>query len=110
MQDIALNWNAKKCSVTNVKKGELVQGTGVKLDDKFLGALEDIRQDDKMALGCAAVIWSSPLSDENRVIASNQFALPVLSYVMWTQRWPLTELRRIDSKVRKIIVENGGKH
>ena len=71
-----------------------------------------------MALDCAAkvylkrmsVIWSSPLSDENHVIASNQFALPVLSYLMRTQRWPLTELRRIDREVRKIIVENGGKH
>ena len=57
-----------------------------------------------------SVIWSSPLSDENCVIASNQFALPVLSYLMWTQRWPLRELRRIDREVRKIIVENGGKH
>ena len=71
-----------------------------------------------MALGCAAkvylkwmsVIRSSPLSDENRIIASNQFALPVLSYLMRTQRWPLTELGRIDREVRKIIVENGGKH
>ena len=85
---------------------------------KFLGVLEDIRQDDKMALGCAAnvyhkrmsVIWSSPQSDENHIIASNQFALPVLTYLMWTQRWPSTEIRRIDREVRKIIVENGGKH
>ena len=131
MQDIGLNWNAKKCSVINVKKGEQVQGTEVKLDEKeviknlnagtqykFLGVLENIRQEDKLALECAAkvylqrmsVIWSSPLSDENRVIASNQFALPVLSYLMWTQRWPVAELRRIDREVRKIIVENGGKH
>ena len=29
---------------------------------------------------------------------------------MWTQHWPLTELRKIDREARKIIVENGGKH
>ena len=57
-----------------------------------------------------SVIWSSPLSDENRVKASNQFALPVLSYLMWTQTWPLAELRRVDREARRIIVENGSKH
>lgn len=58
MQDIGLKWNAKKCSVTNVKKGEQVQGTEVKLDEKevikhledgaeykSLGVPDDIRQD-----------------------------------------------------------------
>ena len=57
-----------------------------------------------------SIIWSSPLSDENRVRASNQFALPVVSYVMWTQTWPLAELRRVDREARRIIVENGSKH
>ena len=85
---------------------------------KFLGVLENLKQDDKLALKVAAkvflrrmsVIWSSPLSDFNRVIASNQFALPVMSYLMWTQNWPITELKRIDREARKIIIENGGKH
>ena len=70
-------------------------------------------QDEKLALECAAkayLIWSSPLSDSNRVTASNQFALPVLSYLMWTQHWPITELRVIDREARKIICENGGQH
>ena len=69
-----------------------------------------------MVLECAAreylrrlsIIWSSPLSDFNRVAASNQFALPVLGYLMWTQHWPITELKILDREVRKIIVENGG--
>ena len=56
------------------------------------------------------MIWLSPLSDFNRVIASNQFALPVVSYLMWTQNWPITELKRIDREARKIIIENSGKH
>ena len=29
---------------------------------------------------------------------------------MWTQQWPATELKKIDRKARKIVVENGGKH
>ena len=51
--------------------------------NKFLGVLENLKEDDKLALEVAAkvflrrmsVIWSRPLSDFNRVIASNQFAL-----------------------------------
>ena len=29
---------------------------------------------------------------------------------MWTQQWPVTELKRLDREARKIVVENGGKH
>ena len=44
------------------------------------------------------------------IIATNQFAHPVLNYLMWTQHWPITELRVVDRETRKIIHENGGKH
>ena len=57
-----------------------------------------------------SIIWSRPLSDCNRVQATNQYALPVLRYLMWTQHWPLSELRDADRAAQKIIVENGGKH
>ena len=77
-----------------------------------------MRQEERMSLECAAkeflrrmfIIWSSPLSDHNRVTASNQFALLVLGYVMRTQQWPVTELKNLDKEGRKIVVENGGKH
>ena len=85
---------------------------------KFLGALESVIQEDRLYLECEAkgylrrmsVIWSSPVSDHNRVTASNQPALPLLNYLIWTQHWPLTEMRKIDREARKIIVESGGKH
>ena len=56
-----------------------------------------------------SVIWLSSLSDDYKVVASNQFALPVLTYFMWTQVWPIAELQRLDRESQKIIV-NGGKH
>ena len=85
---------------------------------KFLGVLENLKQEDKLVLKSAtevylqrmSVIWCSPLSDYNWVHASNQFALPVLTYYMRTQQWPIAELQQIDRETRKIIVENGGKH
>ena len=80
--------------------------------------LESLKQEEKLALQSAAkdylwrlsVIWSSPLSDYHRVVASNQFAIPAMSYYKWTQRWPITELKQIDREASKIVVENGGKH
>ena len=60
-----------------------------------------------------SIIWSSPLSDRNRVTASNQFALPVLGYLIRTQQWPVTELKRLDREARTKAFkngENGGKH
>ena len=77
-----------------------------------------MKREDSQVLKCAAkvylqrmsVIWSSPLSDFNKDMASNQFALPILSYLMWTQVWPIAELQRLDRETRKVIVENGAKH
>ena len=132
MGDIGLLWNERKCVVVNVKRGCLQElAPGLKIDEqqlikslkedsqyKFLGVLESIKQEDSLVLESAArvylqrlsVIWSSPLSDHHKVVATNQFALPVLVYFMWTQVWPITELQRLDRESRKIMVENGGKH
>ena len=80
--------------------------------------LENAKQQDDLVLEKAekeylkrlSVIWSTPLSDYYKVLASNQFALPVLSYFMWTHVWPISDLQRIDRETRKIMVENGAKH
>ena len=114
MQDIGLHWNQKKCSVVHVKRGaQVLDESGMRMDEtttitalgegkhyKFLGVLENVQQDERLALACAAkeylrrisIIWFSPLSDCNRVQATNQYALPVLRYLMWTQHWTLSEL------------------
>ena len=88
------------------------------LSNRPLGVLENIKQKDVLAFERASkeylkglsVIWSSPLSDVNKVTASNQYAFPLISYLMPTQRWPMSKLQRINREVRKVIVENGGKH
>ena len=130
--DIGLLWNERKCAVVNVKLGCLQElAPGLKIGEqqlikclkegsqyKFLGVLEGIKQEYSLVLESMArvylqrlsVIWSSPLSDHHKVVATNQFALPVLVYFMWTQVWPITELQRLDRESRKIMVENGGKH
>ena len=122
----------QKCNVIHVRRGKGVKDAAdLKLNEatlvknleagssyKFLGVKESTLQEEKLALAVAAkvylhrlsVIWTSPLSDANRVKATNQFVLPVLTYPMWTQHWPLAELREIDRETRKLVSENGGKH
>ena len=56
------------------------------------------------------VIWSSQLSEWKKVKSTNEIALSTFMYLMWTQRWPLAELKQIDRRVRKIIVAIGGRH
>ena len=125
MLDIGLHWNPKKCGVIHLRKGKQIENAAdLKLDEYTLvkslktGSSYTFLQDEKLALAVAAkvylqrlsVIWTSPLSDANRAKATNQFALPVLTYLMWTQHWPLTELREIDRETRKVVSENGGRH
>ena len=110
MESTGLKWNEKKCAVIHVKMGQVEQGSvEMKIADlkpnksldqdntyKFPGVFENTKQEDKPVLEAAAktcfqrlsIIWSSPLSDAAKVVASNQYPLPVLTYLMWTQTWP----------------------
>ena len=44
------------------------------------------------------------------MVATDQFALPVLTYRMWLQHWTLTDLRVVDRQARRIVSVYGGKH
>ena len=132
MRDIGLHWNERKCSVAHVKRGnlkwdsesmcvgeeEVIECLKQGSHYKFLGIMENTKQDDKLVLEIASkafiqrlsLIWSSPLSDYNKMVATNQFAMPVLTYLMTTQCWPIMELQRLDRESRKVISDNGGKH
>ena len=43
-------------------------------------------------------------------MASNQYALLLLTYLRWTQVWPLVDLQQLDREARKIVSVNGGNH
>ena len=124
MENVGLQWNPKKCNVLHARRGVVSETSNgltdgqatincLKKDEqyRFPGIPERLLQEEKLALHIAPcaylqrllVIWSSPLSNKNKVKATNQLALPVLSYPMWSQQWCVTDLQNI-------ICENGGKH
>ena len=119
----------ENCNVTHVRKGKQVEDVAKSKRDetalvdnlKIGGQIqvpgcERVCDDVKLALTLAAkpyllwlsIIWASRLSDANRLKATNQFALPVLTYPMWTQQWPLGELQSTDRETRKLIVRMVG--
>ena len=128
MEDIGLIWNGKKCSIAHIKKGVLDSTnhndrqsiTNLKDGEtyRFLGILENTQQEDSKVLETTSktyqqrlsVIWSSPLSDFHKVTATSQYALPALSYPMWTQTCQINALKQIDRESRKIIKDNGESH
>ena len=132
MADIGLDFNEKKCAIAHVKRGvldsrpnsthvgesQIIESLKEGENYKFLGVLENSKQEDTLVLWGASklflqrlsVVWSSPLSDYHKVVASNQYALAVLMYPMWTQSWPIAELQQLDRESRKILKENGGYH
>ena len=87
-------------SRVDVPEGEMVTDS---LEEdttyRFLGAPERLLQEEKLALQCATKTCRGSQSsgrahcqNTNRVQASNQLAMPVLSYLMWSQHWCLTDL------------------
>ena len=131
IESTSLKWNEKKCAVIHVKRGQVEQGSGdMKIADlnpiksldhnayKFLGIFENTKQEDKQVLEATAktylqrlsIIWSSPLSHHAKVVVSNQYALPVLTYLMRTQTWLIANIQQLDREGRKNIMENAGNH
>ena len=56
------------------------------------------------------VIWTFPLSDFNKVLATNSFAMSLVNYFLWYQRINTTDLRKVDVAVRSIISDVYARH
>ena len=94
MADIGLDFNEKKCAIAHVKRGvldsrpnsthvgesQIIESLKEGENYKFLGVLENSKQEDTLVLWGASklflqrlsVVWSNPLSDYHKVVASNQ--------------------------------------
>ena len=101
LKDMGQKWNPNEFKGIYVRKGKQVEhAANIKLDEttlveklktgskyKLLGLRESVMEDEKLGLTVAAktylerlsIIWTSPLSDANRVKATTQFAFLVLT-------------------------------
>ena len=55
----------------------------------------------------ARMILGSELNGNNKVIAINSYAVPVIQYSFGIINWKLEEIRKIDRKFRKLLTMHG---
>ena len=122
--DIGMEFGSSKCAKATFKKGKLVKSDNVKLDDettikdlvqesvyKYLGVDESngIKHSTmkeklrKELLRRTRLILKTELNSKNRVTAYNTLAVPVITYSFNIIDWNLTEIQRLDTKIRKLL-------
>ena len=110
--------------IPSINEGDLTTKTGkiikcLKDTEKyrFLGVPESEKHDTKGLITNIArkvkqrshILWSSPLYDVNKVEATNTFVNSLITY-MWSERFNLEDLRKIDREIRKTLNICGAKH
>ena len=132
MEDAGLYWNVKKTMVMHQKAGVVDNSAShLELEDlskipfldaeklyKFLGILQQQLHDTDILVKKvkdiieirASIVWSSPLSDYNKVVSTNVFVQACLEYFMWTERFNLTDLRDIDICIRRVMNDQHAKY
>ena len=85
---------------------------------KFLGVPENVMHDvDDIVEGLKTVvqqrtnvIWTSPLSDHNKAVATNIFVHSSLEHFMWSEKFRLEDIRDLDQSIRTILNEQQSKY
>ena len=132
MEHAGLHWNTKKCNFLSIIRGKRDNSVEViTLDDdstikavedekayKFLGVPEaeqhqinDVMVHLKLQVKQRSnIVWSSPLSDYNKILATNIFVLSPALYFMWTEKMKLEDLRELDIILREAMNRNSAKY
>ena len=125
--DIGMEFGLSKCAKATFKKGKLEQTKNVVLDDdsvikeldqegtyKYLGVnagdgIQHAKMKEKIKKECLRRVRSilkTELNSKNRITAINTLALPVVTYSFNIINWNLCEIKRIDTKIRKLFTCN----
>ena len=122
--DINMKFGLEKCVTAELKRGKLATTTSIRLDEettikelqqedsyKYLGINEaDGIQHAKMKEKIrkeyyrrVRLILKSELNAVNRIAAINSLAIPVITYSMNILNWKINDLKRLDTKTRKLL-------
>ena len=131
MEDSGLLWNEKKCKVSFSHRGKLVDNGHLHLRDgmrisylkkdetyKFMGVYQTNKNAvDQLQVSLldkvkkrSHIIWTSQLSDYNKIIATNIFVNSSAEYYFWACKFQITFLREMDASIRKSMNISGAKH
>ena len=131
MADSGCEWNAKKSKACYNSKGKVVERDDMIMEDgtkisflkpgetyKFMGVHESNEFDidgleQKLATTVeqrSHIVWSSMLSDHNKILATNVFVNSSLQYYFWTCKFRIDFLKEMDRIVRRTMNVCGAKH
>ena len=114
-KDIGMKFGEKKCAFLQIEKGIIKKSSPLNINHltiqpvadgdsyKYLGIDENITYNgplnkekvSKEYLNRVRKIWSSELSDFNKVIAHNSFAVPIITPTIGIIDWTIDEIRQI---------------
>ena len=113
-RDIKMKFSVDKCAFVQIEKGKLIQKPEPFIindliikplpsgdSQNYLGIDENITYDGPMNkakeyLTSGKKIWSSELSDYNKVVAHNSSAMPVITPTVGIIDWTIDEIERLD--------------
>ena len=122
--DIRMEFGLDKCAKAAFFSGKLLKAKNITLDTitiikdlepednyKYLGVTEgDVIQHSSMrkkiqkeCFRRVTSILRSELNARNRIDAINPLALPVVTYSFTIINWSLTEIKKVDTKIRKLL-------
>ena len=130
-KDIGMKFAVDKCAFVQIEKGKQIQNPGPLIINDFivktlptgdtyryLGIDENITYDGPMNkaritkeyLSRVKKIWSSELSDYNKVVTHNSFATPIIKPTVGIIDWTIDEIEQLDINTRKILSMMGNLH
>ncbi|CAH3029105.1 unnamed protein product [Porites evermanni] len=111
-----MEFGLEKCAKASFKKGKLTStGNIVKDDDreiqeldqegvyKYLGVDESDEKIRKEYNRRVRLILRTELNGRNKIEAINSLAVPVVQYSFGIINWKISELKKIDTKTRKLL-------
>jgi len=129
--DIGMEFGLDKCAKATFKRGKLEKTNNVILDEKTV--IKDLEQEgvyrylgvnegdgiqhasmkDKLKKEVTRrirAILKTELNSKNRITAINTLAVPVITYSFNIINWNLSEIKKLDTKVRKLLTLHNMHH
>ena len=129
--DIGMEFGLDKCAKASFNRGKLVKTENLVIDEdtiikeldqestyKYLGVnegdgVQHAKMKEKIRRECirrVRLIMKTELNSKNRITAVNTLAIPVVTYSFSIINWNMSDLRKIDTKIRKQLTCNRMHH
>ena len=129
--DIGMSFGLDKCAKATFARGKMIKAPNVKLDNdnvirnldqeetyKYLGVVEGdgighSAMKERVRKECyrrVRAILKTELNSANRVEAINTLVIPVVTYSYNVINWNIPEIKRIDTKIRKLLTTHRMHH